>query len=427
MHLQQAIQSLAASLSQAQWTYFDTKLILQQRLPPRLQHLAPSLARRLVSALPQPYAPSARTIAQTLASFPETGQIARYAEPRKLVAPFPIAPQKFAPIDIFQSLNLPDLSSCDELAEWLAIPPIQLVRFADLNGLSNRTKNAFAPHYRFHIIPKSDGTSRLIEEPKPVLKRLQRRVLRSMLNQVPASPHAFGFVQKRTCIQAAARHCGEPVVVSFDLKNYFTSITYPRIFGVFRCLGYPADVARHLTGLVTLVTPAHVRAQLGRIGHHDLRRRHLPQGAPTSPALANLCSFNLDRRLAGLAQSLDATYTRYADDLTFSGETHIARTLCRAVPDIIRDERFTTNPDKTRVMPSHRSQVVTGIVVNHHVKITRKDFDRLKARIHRLKSQGKDQPETLQHLDGQIAWVEQVNPHKGAKLRQRFEHALSLT
>jgi hypothetical protein len=117
-----------------------------------------------------------------------------------------------------------------------------------------------------------------------------------------------------------------------------------------------------------------------------LRRRlaepHLPQGSPTSPALANLCAFSLDLRLASLARTIGATYSRYADDLTFSGDGTLAAAaprLLRLVAAIADDEGFALNPRKTRIMRARVQQRVTGMVVNRHPNAPRPDYDTLKA------------------------------------------------
>lgn len=427
MSVQYIYRALATSLHQTDWTHFDIERVLTRRLPTPLHFLVPEVARELLSTLPCSVAPPPALIATTLAQLNGIRVVVEHAQKHRLTLTPDLKPQAFRPIPAFADLDLPQFTSTEDLADLLALTPDQLTRFADLKELSNSTKNAFAPHYRFHMIPKRNGSLRLIEEPKPVLKRLQRRILQRMLNRIPPSSDAYGFVPGRNCLHAAARHGGEAMVVSFDLRSWFLSVEYPRIFGLFRCLGYPVNVARSLTGLCSLRTPRHVRARLGPHPEPGLNRRHLPQGAPTSPALANLCSFNLDRRLSGLARSLDATYTRYADDLSFSGDAQIAPVLLKAVPAIARDERFTINQTKTRAMPAHRHQVVTGVTVNQHTNVPRRDYDRLKAQIHHLRNPddpSRANPGKLSRLSGRIAWVEQVNPPKGAKLRTSFELAL---
>jgi len=140
-----------------------------------------------------------------------------------------------------------------------------------------------------------------------------------------------------------------------------------------------------------------------------------------SPALANHVSFTLDRRLSGLASSIGAQYSRYADDLSFSGDRRIVAALLRAVPQIVRHEGFAINPAKTRLMSQTAQQRVTGVVVNAHVNIDRAFFDRLKAIIHACRKPGDTRlhdPGFRASLMGQIDWVASVNPARGLKLRQ---------
>ena len=193
---------------------------------------------------------------------------------------------------------------------------------------------------------------------------------------------------------------------------------------LFRAIGYPRAVARDLAGLCTTRTPAAVATTPGLPLPANLTGRHLPQGAPTSPALANLCAHALDCRLAGLASVLGANYTRYADDLSFSGDRRIIPILTRAVPAIVAEEGFRPNPSKTRVMLSAGRQSVTGIIVNRHVNVARKEYDRIKAVLHHLARPDdprRQDPAFLARLCGQIGWVEQVNPARGLRLRTRFD------
>lgn len=205
-----------------------------------------------------------------------------------------------------------------------------------------------------------------------------------------------------------------------------------RVHGLFRCLGYPWAVARALTGLCATTTRASVIASApaawrDRERYHFM---HLPQGAPTSPALANLCAHRLDCRLRGLAGRLDAQYTRYADDLAFSGSDELDAEIgpfLRAVAAIVEDEGFALNEAKTRIMRRHRRQQVTGLVVNDHLNVPRRDYDRLKATLHNClrhgpAAQNRDgHADFRAHLDGRVTWVETVNRRRGLKLRQMFE------
>jgi RNA-directed DNA polymerase len=161
----------------------------------------------------------------------------------------------------------------------------------------------------------------LIEAPKLRLKEMQRQILARILEQVPPHPAAHGFVKGRSIKTFVAPHVGQRVVLRMDLQNFFPSFGGARIAGVFRTLGYPETVADLLGGTCTNATPRDVWKQAGartdkvqiQQAHSVYARPHLPQGAPTSPALANICAYRLDCRLAGLAKSIGAEYTRYAD------------------------------------------------------------------------------------------------------------------
>jgi hypothetical protein len=166
--------------------------------------------------------------------------------------------------------------------------------------------------------------------------------------------------------------------------------------------------------LTTTRTPAPVRARLRESGDVDfLRERrlnsaHLPQGAPTSPTLANLCAFGLDLRLAGLAERFGARYSRYADDLVFSGPASLgrqARTLHAWVSAIAASEGFALHPAKTRQLPAHRQQRVTSLVINQRPNLARDDYDRLRAELHQLTFKTAVDPALRAHLHGRLAWA----------------------
>ena len=405
---------IAVSLSQQDWTLTAIHADLTSRLPRTLFRLVRPAARRLIADLPGSTTPDPATIFRVLRTMPLAAHLRDHARTTGTAPARVLTPTPFRPAAALAALPLPRLESADDLATFLAITPAMLTRLADLRGLSAHNPSPYARHYNLHRIPKSDGTLRQIEEPKPLLKSVQRRILHGILALVPPHSAAHGFIKGRSAVQAAAKHCAEPMVVCFDLKDFFPSIPFTRLYAIFRSLGYPRAVALPLTGLCTALPPTEARAL-----SDGFRNRHLPQGAPTSPALANLSALRLDARLSGLARSLDATYTRYADDLTFSGDATIAPRLLRALPRIAAAEGFRLNPTKTRSLPAHASQKVTGIQVNHHVNLPRRDHDLLKAMIHRL--QTTEDPAFLAHLSGRISWAEQLNPARAARLRARFD------
>lgn len=401
---------------------------------------APQWLRNLIAeVLAQtgtPYAPSqgklTRRILESRALHALTVSEEKAPDFGELVDP----PLRFLPTSAFRDSGVPELLTLHDLSAWLNLPAGQIEWFADVEGYRATASAETTRHYRYTWLPRKSGPPRLIEAPKPLLKGLQRKLLDDILDPVPIHDSAYGFCKGRSCIGAAQLHAGEEVVIAIDLKDFFPNIPMRSVHGLFRSLGYPWNVARYLTGLCGTATPADVFERLPTDGGYDWEARkaflqqHLPQGAPTSPALANLCSWRLDRRLDGLARSLNARYTRYGDDLAFSGDRDFAlRTngFLRAVEAICEDAGHSVNHRKTRLMRQGGRQQITGLVVNRHVNVPRDRYDRLKATLyncvrHGPAGQNRDgHPDFRAHLDGRITWVETVNLRRGHRLRALFE------
>ncbi|WP_159807493.1 reverse transcriptase family protein [Litoreibacter roseus] len=375
----------------------------------------------MIVEFPQRYAPDANRIAEMLSKQLVVRRLFKHCNKADVWPSLPLEPPRMLPVAPFDALVLPTLHTAIDLADWLLLTPEQLDAFVDRNGWRETHPMPGVNNYFYRMSPKSSGGLRLIEAPKPRLKSLQRLINHRILAKVPTHPDSFGFVRGRNCIGAAQRHAGEEVVIGLDLKNYFSSLRYGRVYAFFRHLGYPVSVAHGLSGICTIVTPSRIRQRMPYEQRQTLMEPHLPQGAPSSPALANLLTYRLDRRLAGLARSLGANYTRYADDLTFSGDSGVRDAVLTTVPEIVEEEGFRIRTGKTRIMPCYRRQMVLGIVVNETINISRKEFDRLKAIIHQ--KAWKNDPAEFEKILGQIGWVEQVNPSKAQKLYAKLELA----
>ncbi len=354
------------------------------------------------------------------------------------VAKWLVDPQPMQPVEAAAAWDVPAIESIGALADWLSITPDELLWFADLKGLAYKSKNPQLTHYHYRVLAKKSGAIRLIEAPKPRLKALQRQILTQILDRIPPHPAAHGFVQGRSVQTFISAHLGRRVVLKMDLQDFFPSITSPRVQTIFRMLGYPESVADLLGGICTNAVPRQVwnaaaadadddRMQEARLVH---TRPHLPQGAPTSPALANICAYRIDCRFTGLARSAGAEYSRYADDLAFSGDEEFERGVERFsthVAAILMEEGFHVNHRKTRIMRQGVRQRLVGLVANHRMNIMRADFDRLKATLHNCARLGPESqnraahPSFRAHLDGRIGWVESVNPAKGQRLRALFD------
>lgn len=341
---------------------------------------------------------------------------------------FPALEPRFEAGPRAEGWDLPEISTHRELASRLGVPTTTLEGWADARGWLGRIRSDSRQHYRRTWVPGRSG-GRLLEAPKEQLKKMQSWILRAILNRIPLHDAAHGFVRGRSIRSHAERHVGQRVVLRVDLRAFFSSISAGRVHGLFAYGGYPEDVADTLTGLSTTITPADALPPSTDPFLADLlRQRHLPQGAPTSPALANLVAFRMDARLAGFAEAWGAHYSRYADDLTFSGGGALrGGRFLGGVTDIVEAEGFTVRTNKTLCMGQGRRQTVTGLVVNEQVALPRRRFDRLKAILHQCALDGPDahnreqHPDFRAHLLGQISFAEMVDPARGAKLRARFE------
>ncbi len=321
------------------------------------------------------------------------------------------------------------LPTVGDLCEWLGVEPGRLEWLCDR---WRREPRASEQTRHYHYAWKG---RRLIEAPKRQLKAIQRRILDGVLGELPPHPAAVAFRPGLSVVEGAARHLGQPVVVRLDLRDFFTSVRHARVLALFRRLGYPPQVAGRLAALTTHATPPTVW-RAGRPAGEDRsahwvrgRRfvsRHLPQGAPSSPALANLCVFGLDVRLTALAETFGATYTRYADDLVFSGALRAAPLIHR-VGLIVEDEGFVLNRAKTKVMRAAQRQQVTGVVVNQRPNLSRADYDRLNAILTNCARHGPHaqnragHPHWRAHLEGRVAWAEALSSTRGRRLRARLD------
>ncbi len=360
------------------------------------------------------------------------GRPLRDLEPRALPAATSMGPTPWP---------VPPLATTGDLARELGLHPVHLDWYADVRSLERSASAEALRHYSYRWVPTRAHGSRLLEAPKPMLRFFQRRILHDVLDAVPPHDAAHGFRRGRSVHTFVAPHTGRPVVARLDLEGFFTSVSAGRIFATLNGLGYPEPVAHVLTGLTTnAAPPAVLRASphppVHRIDRHRrtlglLRHPHLPQGAPTSPALANLVARRLDTRLAGLAASFDVAYTRYADDLAFSGGRHLCRPsssdFLGLVADIIREEGFRVNPTKTRVAQRHERQALAGLVVNERPNVDRREVDRLRAILHDAARHGpdaanrQDHPAFRAHLLGRIGWIGESNPGRGQKLMAAFD------
>lgn len=323
-------------------------------------------------------------------------------------------------------LELPRLNTVAEVRELLGI-----VSSKQLGWMLLATDTDDGPYTSFSI-PKRNGEERKICAPKGQLRRVQQKILRHILYKVPVHRAAHGFVPGRSTVTNAAPHVGKKLVLKFDLKDFFPSIHHFRVVGLFHSLGYEyafgqfagADQSRRVAGtLARLCTYTDDSRQSGSA--------FLPQGAPTSPAITNLICRRLDARLSGLARENKATYTRYADDLTFSFESDeiVVGRFRWWVDQVCHQEGFGVNQSKFRVIRQSQRQQVTGIVVNQSLHIPRRQRRKLRAilhncRKHGVESQAKGKPGFRDWLRGYASYVHMIHPADGAEMLAEVKELL---
>jgi len=322
-----------------------------------------------------------------------------------------------------EAAGLPTISTPAELAEamGLAVPRLRWLAF--------HAEAATRVHYVTFEVPKKSGGTRTLSAPHRTLASAQRWIFERIVAPMPAEAEAHGFLPGRSILTNAQAHAGRAVVVNLDLEAFFPSVGFRRARSVFRRAGYSPAVATIL-GLLCTECPRRPVVYDGTTYHVATGPRGLPQGACTSPGLSNQVARRLDRRLAGLAAKLGATYTRYADDLTFSGDADLdARVgyLMARVRHVARDEGFAVNEAKSRVLRRNAAQVVTGLVVNDRPGVPRDQVRRLRAILHRARTEGLDaqnregHPDFRAWLRGKIAYIHMARPEVGGRLLAELE------
>ena len=293
-----------------------------------------------------------------------------------------------------RALAFLSISNWLELSLFLKLSPLRLEQLIN------------SPEYKEFTIPKKKGKPRLIFQPDKELMKIQRKLnlyIQSVYSfQLPENVHGFipkSFQVHRSIVSNAIPHVKKQRVLSIDLENYFSSIHSKKVRSLFLSWGFTNEIATALTLLCTY-------------------KGSLPTGAPTSPVLANLCSLALDEKLQVKAQNHGLTYTRYADDLTFSCDEAFSDEFLNHLQAIIKP--FELNSKKTRIKKKSQQQKVTGILVNEKVNVDRKWIKQLRAMLHDLKINGvqkasfnhfkktKQESFFVNRLRGNIAFLGQV-------------------
>ena len=224
--------------------------------------------------------------------------------------------------------------------------------------------------YAYFLIKKKNGGKRRIVAPYQNLKRIQKWILHEILDKVVVHPQSKGFSKGTNTLQNARPHIGKKFIRKFDLKDFFESITIERVYGIFQELGYSPAVSHDLASFCCLKLSDERYDRMSNYQRnwfgdlHDRTSAVLAQGAPTSPALANIVCRHLDGRLFKYAMVNDSQYTRYADDLTFSSDDISKLPNISFIRKLLKGEQLYLNDSKTGTFGRESRQMVTGVLID---------------------------------------------------------------
>lgn len=298
-------------------------------------------------------------------------------------------------------------------------------------GIHNKTLwwliETKAKQYKVFSIPKRGkqaGKLRDIQNPEPRMKTVQKILLTKFLAPIPMGDHVGAYVIGRSCMDTAKQHVKKKVIISMDLKDFFPTVKRAMIREFYNYVGYPHRVSSLLADLMT---------------YSDF----VPQGAPTSGAIANLVAHNrFDRHILRDLKQLDKgwRYTRYSDDIDVSHPAtqtpdHIEKVV-GLVRGHIEKAGFKINEAKTKTEFPHHRQKVLGIVVNEKPNIPRYEYDRVRCLIHNCMMHGFESqlqraekgtiPELMMYIAGKLAYFKQIDETKANRLQDNYEVALQL-
>jgi hypothetical protein len=327
--------------------------------------------------------------------------------------------------DKLSAQGLPIIKDDKALAEFLEI------EYKKLRFLVYHRDVVSVDHYHRYSIPKKKGGERNIAAPKSVLKNAQRKILDGILSKVPVSDYAHGFLQGKSVLSGAKAHMADKpygentgLLINMDLEDFFPTITFERVRGMFKAFGYSGYISSLLAMMCTYCERIAIEVK-GEIKYVKTSDRILPQGSPASPMITNIICVKLDKRLSGLASKYNCIYTRYADDMSFSfieesKDLNLGRFM-GLVSKIVSEEGLNINQKKTRFLRKNNRQCITGIVINNdEIGIPKKWIKTLRAAIYnanKLKNNGEEVPaKAINEISGMVSWVKSVNSKRYADI-----------
>lgn len=290
----------------------------------------------------------------------------------------------------------PHVQSIDSLAHYLCVGKDTLFR---LSRTSSR-------YYVRAVKPKDNGGVREFYKPHGELKEIQRLIHKKILLFAPSHEAIHGYRKKRSQRTAAIPHVNKDMLVKTDIKAFFPSVKPKQVHDAFLRIGLPHSTAELLTNLCT-------------------HANQLPQGAPTSPLIANLLWLRPAHRIQGVADKHGFGHTISGDDVFLSGEKRAAK-YKTFLKRVINEEGFTVNDLKTKAVPSNRSQTVVGLSVNQKLNVPKVYRKALRNEIHRhglsdKDENGQNRQKKRASLAGKTAYVKHINSFQGGKLQQKLD------
>jgi len=293
---------------------------------------------------------------------------------------------------------------------------------------------------RPNALPKPARRFRTICVPDHLLMQAQRWIAQNILNAVTPHAASYAFAKDRDLVKSAKKHAGARWLVKIDVRSFFESISEQRVYFVFRRLGYPALLCFQLARICTRLPLAEFSRPLSETNGLPYRpwpQGHLPQGAPTSPMLANLAVYALDVHLSEMCKGLGWTYTRYADDLAFSRIDDVRRSsamhLVKLIEQALSSFGLAVRHSKTSIAPPRARKVMLGVLVDREwPRLTRSFRNNLETHLYALTSLKIGVRAHIQrrgfasrigmqrHVAGLLAFAHQVDREYAAKQYRLF-------
>jgi hypothetical protein len=321
--------------------------------------------------------------------------------------------------------NLPVIFSLNHLAILVGM------EFRELQSIINNRDN----QYSYYLIKKKKGGYRRIIAPRSNIKSLQKWIQVNILDKVELSVFATGFVKGRSILDNAKIHENKSMILNLDLSNFFETINERRVYGIFKSLGYASNLSVEFAKICTASISDYRFEQLSEDKQkyfkdlYSLKESVLIQGSPTSPGISNIICRRLDLRLSKLANKFGVNYSRYADDITISGNIGDLPGI-GIIRKIIEDEGFIINWNKVGKYRTGQKQMVTGLLIDKEVRIPKKFKKDIYRHLYFCKKYGvsshfqrvsPDKGYRREWILGKILFIHSIEPDEAKKMMKLVE------